>query len=648
MARRLVLLCVVGLALAGAWLLVDARHGVDTVVDGRSNGDSPGTRDLASDPVDPAAAAQSVSDDQAPAVRSDPDIARRLSVRVLADDQPVADAEVVVIAWGDEARQEAALRGGLASGRLEAAIRGTTDAEGVAAVDVPHGVLLIGARSAHRAPALIVADDIAAECAIDLPEACSLVGTVHYYNATRAAGARIIVRYPFEEWGGEELARVLGMVFPATTTSTANGEFELTGLPRGSLLAEARADGYGGDFQNVKLPSSEPINFTLVKGCHLTGRVIAKDSHEPVPQAVIRSLQVVADFKSTRSEVVYSDELGRFDLWAPAAERAGLTVTRESYATVFVPLPRLAHNDHRELTIELPQAGNPLPGTVLSTTGTPVRAGMSVCQEADAVPVGDLNADDDGRFLLDFLRTDQSYRVYVEHADYQLGIVPGIRTGGEPPEPLEFRLVPLGLVKGVVTRDGEPADKGQVRLLGKDQDQRTSLSLYTTIATDGTFEFRRVQPEVGSTYELMALVDGAAPTMLRGLLIDPPTTDEVVHEIALETGVPLSGILLDEGTGLPIADATMQLCEFRPRWPDARDHPPRGADRRPRRLPLRRTACRSRAARAHCQSRATRVAGPAIAIAIAATRSAPRGARAHGRDARRGRLAQGRPAGSAL
>jgi len=166
------------------------------------------------------------------------------------------------------------------------------------------------------------------------------------------------------------------------------------------------------------------------------------------------------------------------------AGRHGLTFLSVCLcASLFVVLP-LAYPGAAQTPAEAPNHASSsasslyrIAGTVVnSASGEPLRhATVAVLSEEDSHTIAAVESDGEGHFSLDHLpaakyqltASKRGYRTafYDEHEDFNSAIVtgPGQETGN-----LTFRLIPGGVLKGVVTTDGgDPVEGAKVMLFLK-------------------------------------------------------------------------------------------------------------------------------------------------------------------------------------
>jgi hypothetical protein len=150
---------------------------------------------------------------------------------------------------------------------------------------------------------------------------------------------------------------------------------------------------------------------------------------------------------------------------------------------------------------------------VNAATGDPIMRGtVSLLAEGDSHPLATTLTDDEGRFSIDGLAADK-YQLtaakrgylsgfYDEHEEYSSAVVTGSRTGSEAyvkVEQLTFKLVPGGVIYGVVTDDGgDPVEGASVRLYQKSHDHGLGTRILAPAGakTDdtGAFEFGGLAP----------------------------------------------------------------------------------------------------------------------------------------------------------
>jgi len=153
-------------------------------------------------------------------------------------------------------------------------------------------------------------------------------------------------------------------------------------------------------------------------------------------------------------------------------------------------------------------AGSPyaIAGTVVnSVTGEPIRhATVAALSEEDSHTVAAVESDSEGKFSLANLPTakyqltasKRGYRTafYDEHDEFNSAIVtgPGQETGN-----LVFRLVPGGVIHGVVTADsGDPVENARVFVFIKSHDGKPGTRIVQSDATTtddtGAYEFNNL------------------------------------------------------------------------------------------------------------------------------------------------------------
>ncbi len=150
---------------------------------------------------------------------------------------------------------------------------------------------------------------------------------------------------------------------------------------------------------------------------------------------------------------------------------------------------------------------------VNAATGDPISRGtVSLLAEGDSHPLATALTDDEGRFSIDGLAADK-YQLtaakrgylsgyYDEHEEYSSAVVTGSKTGSEvyvKVEQLTFKLVPGGVIYGVVTDDGgDPVEGASVRLYQKSHDHGVGTRILAPAGqkTDdtGAFEFGGLAP----------------------------------------------------------------------------------------------------------------------------------------------------------
>jgi len=171
-----------------------------------------------------------------------------------------------------------------------------------------------------------------------------------------------------------------------------------------------------------------------------------------------------------------------------------------SLLLTFAAVPGLAQSSIRASS---PSGLYRIAGTVVNAaTGEPIRhAAVAALSEEDSHTIAAVESDGEGRFSLERLpaakyqltASKRGFRTafYDEHDEYNSAIVtgPGLNT-----ESLTFRLVPGGVVRGVVTTDGgDPVEGARVMLFRKSRDGKPGgrIAQSDTASTDdtGSYEF---------------------------------------------------------------------------------------------------------------------------------------------------------------
>lgn len=146
-------------------------------------------------------------------------------------------------------------------------------------------------------------------------------GTVTDVGGGPIADARVtatIDRDMPELWGRADLVTVTG----------ADGRYELT-LAEGEYSIEAKHDDYTNDREHADvLGSPLTIDFTLVPGAIIRGQVVARDSGEPVPGAIVR-----AEADRGGDATALADGDGNFTLRSLDAGAIGLDAMGRGYAS---------------------------------------------------------------------------------------------------------------------------------------------------------------------------------------------------------------------------------------------------------------------------------------------------------------------------
>ncbi len=285
----------------------------------------------------------------------------------------------------------------------------------------------------------------------------------------------------------------------------------------------------------------------------LAGRVIDRETREPVGAAMVFSPQDVG-------EIERSDADGSYRVVRGSGERWVLEAAAPGYAPAVAQVST-GPDGPRGATLALRPTGA-LAGRVVDPVGEPIEdALVRVTAERQALMA---RTTEEGAFRMGGLVAGRSYELV---ADAQ-GFAPEYRRlKARPGHDVEIVLQPGRSVTGrLVTPDFEPVVGGRVYMVAIESDPRMrSYSLRTErlprAGTDGEGRFRLD----GLPPRLMALVarhEGLADRVVRGIeLADHPAGDETVldlGDVEMGWGVALEGRVVSDDKH-PIEDARIVI-----------------------------------------------------------------------------------------
>ena len=111
--------------------------------------------------------------------------------------------------------------------------------------------------------------------------------------------------------------------------TAADGHYEIT-LPDGDFVLTASHDDYRADRENIQVAgTSLTVDFKLVPGAVVRGQVVARDSNEPVPNALVRGEREGRGGDST----AIADEHGNFTLRGLGSGTINISALGRGYAS---------------------------------------------------------------------------------------------------------------------------------------------------------------------------------------------------------------------------------------------------------------------------------------------------------------------------
>jgi hypothetical protein len=319
----------------------------------------------------------------------------------------------------------------------------------------------------------------------------------------------------------------------------------------GTYMLAASAKGFAPTVLEITEPATGPApvaRFELKAGYTLSGRVLSKDSQEPVPEALV-TLSPAQDFSFKDANmvieetVVYSKAQGLFragDL-AAGTYRVSVEAPGHSSKDTEVTIPR-----QEPLSIELNDTCH-LEGQVVDAAGAPVpdakiwTDGLGDSEDDDAA-----RTDDQGRFSLE---VDEGTYHLGASADGQTGLHQGAVTvvRGGLVDGLVIHLGPSGRVSGKVFTQSTQAPINQAEIALRIPGEPWIKSALSD--TQGLFHLDALLP---GTYTLSVYLEGEQLLTRDGLRVE--AGQELSVELPVVPEASVEGHLTD-GLGRPAQDA---------------------------------------------------------------------------------------------
>ncbi len=386
------------------------------------------------------------------------------------------------------------------------------------------------------------------------PAAAPIGGEPGATTATAAEGPSVRFRIVEPEGALVEGAFALAIESaPGAPTHSARpfaGEIGRGG--RSALLALApgryRVEGEAQDrrirrvhFVANEAPEQEVV---LVAQPKLLLRVTAVDAESGAPVPGV-GLELASDLRTSAEQ---TGEDGAAILEADALGEATIKVKREGYAGLKLPsssrlgrweMPVQVTEDllASGLRLELLQ-GFTLTGRVVEDPPFPTSEDVPIAGAEVHVEDETARTDDSGRFRIVGLEQPQ-VAVNVSHAKYPAATFPVKLPQPEKPE-ARFRLERPREVRGRLLRlNGEPIPGGTVTITTKTGERTSSTG------PDGSF---RVAPLDRGPHSLLAWAPGFVAYALKRL----ETQNDVDLDLSLDPSAPLSGRLVEHGSGAPV------------------------------------------------------------------------------------------------
>lgn len=553
MPSRFVIGAVIVTLLGGiAWILRLAEHASDTRDQGMVA--------TASDPRIPGVSTPDVSANDAPNSERK---ASEQHLRVVArqGDAPASDARISVLKWSNGAAAVVDSYRGVAN-HVQVIVRDQpADADGSVKLVVNSLPLLIVATADGCQPTATIVEQATEEVFLDLEaDAPVQVRVVDERNAP-IPGASIVGREDsfnskFVRDTASVARRAARAFFESKTTTDADGKAIVRGLGQGSLFVEASAPGRGSSSVGfIELPTMDTIELVLGQEAIVSGVVVDAATEAPMP-GVRLSIDRFRGAEIVGSSVpVFSDERGEFRIAAVGGAGANfLFPILDGRTCDVVNLGAIEIGETRFVNVRIEEA-RAFRGRVVDTAKQPIAgAGVWLGPIEPRIALGRIDAEADGTFEFRHSSRDGSFRI--------ISIAPGyglFETQVDPPWPKDFTIVlqSLGGVRGRIVAESYPLVNAKVRVATESAaSYRWASQVVDANPETGEFEVQGLWP---GTHFLDALVDGYSPRRVHAVEIREGKTAE--HDVRIDRGATIHGIVRDRATGAPIANATLRLID---------------------------------------------------------------------------------------
>lgn len=379
-----------------------------------------------------------------------------------------------------------------------------------------------------------------------------------------------------------------------STTTEADGTFVLSGVKSGKYNVVASFGEYAADVAGGVSPGEGDLEFTLIPGQTISGRVVSKETQEGIASASVR----------VGENVVMTDSEGEFELRGvvaggrPAAELAfgggRMRRFREAEAgedpSVQLRINAKGYrNDRRSILIDPAlepilvelETAPAITGTVFSPDGEPAAGALiRLCPAFPdemtqlgfmdpsliflAVTVTDL----EGQFRIDeYQGIPGRFQVLADHLQHARGYSERFSLNDAEGQDIDVRvdLIPGAIVKGVVTDGGRPIAGAAVRMSQQREEmgmqERMIMNMiglpkggdvmHTNL--DGEYEFTKVLP---GDYQVSSEMVGYTESPPQSFTLGEGQTVEM--SITLTPGGTLTGTVVDF-SGAPLAGARVRL-----------------------------------------------------------------------------------------
>lgn len=401
----------------------------------------------------------------------------------------------------------------------------------------------------------------------------ALSGTVRGLDGVSVEGAELQLVHGVsgDEFSELEMAMTLasgGDVRKWRATTSADGSFSFENLPPGGgyRLRALHPDFTVGYKANFLVPETgvTTVELVLTSGFVLTGQIVSSETMEPVAEASLELVPVLAQLPGADKSGVLNtktDNWGEYEFRNVPPGRYSLTVKAKGFASLTrTNLPFLGNPNGAEPTIQLfrLEPGTSLVGRVVDEEGQPIpRARIEASSFGTAqISQGQTVADKNGVFEV----TELVSGTYVVNA-FAKGFVNTTRNnvklpGGE----LELTMARQGGVKGVAVANAtdEPvaAFRANVRMT-----MPNSTDLGRTAATgifqDGAFELGGLN---AGNYVVEIESKEFAPSYSQPFTVELGQTTEGI-EVRAVAGGTIVGRVVSSATGEAIRGALVETLD---------------------------------------------------------------------------------------
>jgi 5-hydroxyisourate hydrolase-like protein (transthyretin family) len=332
----------------------------------------------------------------------------------------------------------------------------------------------------------------------------------------------------------------------------ADGAYSISGVQPGVYrVTGLQLNDYQNWFQDYTFnPGAHlAVNLEMVPlTARISGTVLDKATGQPIADATVRLEQgsdIIYTFKYTTSDGTY-----HFEGVAPGTYRL-VALQLEQYVNRFYDVSLVAGGNVAGANLDMDHLPGLTGHVVDDVTGVPV-AGATVRLHLDGATPYEAVTDESGSYVFSNVLTATYTMDCLKLDTHQNWGPESITLGANDRKIVDIRLVPLAAISGVVKdrNSGAPVADATVRL------EQGSAIRYTFSYTsaDGRYSISGVQP---GTYRVVALqIDHQNAFVDRSL---DPGSHVSLDLTMTPTLASISGVVRDNGSRAPLADATVRL-----------------------------------------------------------------------------------------